>query len=72
MNKTQALARLDELEQSAANIEAQMRELRQILQANSKVPDHYSHGNLFQSEELARDYAKAINTLLLWRHRLGR
>ena len=39
--------------------------------ANSKQPEYYSHGNLFQREELANDYAQAFDTLLLLRHQPG-
>lgn len=33
--------------------------------------DKYSHGNIFQSKELAASYAEAIETMLLLRHQLG-
>lgn len=39
--------------------------------AYSEQPEYYSHGNIFQSEELANDYAQALNTLLLLRHQPG-
>lgn len=33
--------------------------------------DYYTHGNLFQSEELAKAYAEAFDTMLLLRHQPG-
>lgn len=39
--------------------------------AYTKEPEPYSSGNIFQSEECAENYAKAMDTLLLLRHQPG-
>jgi hypothetical protein len=39
--------------------------------AHSKRDREYTHGNVFQTQELAEEYAKAIDTMLLLRHQKG-
>lgn len=39
--------------------------------AVSGNPNYYTHGNIFQSEELAQAYADAIDTMLMLRHQPG-
>lgn len=40
-------------------------------EAIPEEPVYYSHGNIFQSRDIAEDYAQAVDTLLLLRHQPG-